>query len=106
MNAVSNSTGTAGAGVKLRPDLYALLAFAAGAGAKVPVQLFGQIFLSELILILVIPLALGRGALRGMFQNRVAVGFVFTALVSLLGYIVSDIFAGSSSDGMFRALTI
>lgn len=87
--------GAGAAAESLHPTLVALLSFASGCAIHVRVEVVGEIFLAELLLIsFVLVLILAKGVGR-MFDGRIFLLFFCAGLVTLIGYLLSDIAASN-----------
>jgi hypothetical protein len=75
--------------------LIGLLAFACGATNNILFNVIGEIYAAELILVLIaLILLLTRGS-GGVLNARIFWGFLLMGLVTLIGYMISDLIVGT-----------
>ena len=94
--AAVNSGG--GVAAPLPPlGLAAVSAFCTGLLAREHIAIVGQFYLAEMVLPLLAILLLMFGRARAVLTDRLFIGFALAGLVSLLGYLLSDLVAGTDA---------
>src|SRR4030066_183482 len=86
----------------VRASLLALLSFLLGAAIDIKFGLVGELYIVEPILLLVAFLLLITKGSGGAFRAPIFWAFVFSAVVTLTGYIISDLFVGSLPSQYLR----
>jgi len=69
----------------------ALLCCVAGALSQLKVQMIGEVYLTELMLPVLALIAFAAGGARGLFRQRVFWALALAGVVTLAGYVVSDL---------------
>jgi len=85
----------------LRPTPLGLGAFICGAGGFFPLNLVGEIYLAELLLPLAVALTGGR-AMVAVWRIRAFRALFIGGLITLVGYVVSDLVQGTRPDQYLR----
>lgn len=79
----------------IRASPLGLLSFLLGVTIDIKFDLIGELYLVEPTLVLVTFLLLLTKGSGGAFRAPIFWGFIFSAIVTLAGYIISDLFVGS-----------
>lgn len=86
----------------IRPNILALLVFLCGAANDISLQLIGQFYLSEFLVLVVATfgLLLWRG--YEAYDARIFCAFLVAGGITLLGYVISDVYIGTNPAQYLR----
>jgi len=101
-NGASAAIAGAAAPLKIRVTPLGLLSFFCAAFAGVKLNLVGEVYVAELLLLLGGLIALFSGGTRALASNRVFWLLFAAAILSLFGYVISDMIRGTASDLFMR----
>ncbi len=88
---------------KMRIGFFELFAFFCGIPYFYTINLFGELYATELLLpIMALLLVLFRGE-RAIFREKLFWLFFFSILMMIIGYMISDLMAGTSKANYIRA---
>ncbi len=88
--------------VKIQFTGFALASFICGTTYLNVIKFVGELYLAEILLVLVALAALVFGNTRQLFQSRVFILFMITIAACLLGYMISDLSIGTSQIDYLR----
>ncbi len=86
---------------RIRVTLLGLVVFVAGLGAALKINLVGEIYVSELVLLLLLLVALPMG-LPKLKGNRIFAAVLVASAMTMFGYILSDMVRGTSEAQYLR----
>ena len=86
----------------IRLNATAFLAFASGAVNHVSISLVGQFYLSELFVLLAAAIVVLRGGARSIAKSRLFWTLIIASWVTLLGYMLSDLYIGTAPAQYLR----
>ena len=88
---------------KINITFFGLLSFVCGLLILYPLNLMGELFGTEVILPVFTIILMISGKEKRIFQEKVFWLFVISTLVMIMGYIISDLLAGTSQHNYLRA---
>lgn len=86
----------------IQMSLLALVSFLLGAVNNISFDFVGQVYLVELALVVVVVFLLATGKSSGAFRARIFWGFMFAIMLTLVGYMISDLSVGTESSQYLR----
>ncbi len=87
---------------RLQVTALGLLTFVCGALAHLKVNLVGEIYVGEILLVIAGVAAAASGGLRRAFSNRAFLLLLLAAIVTLCGYMLSDFMRGTAQAQYIR----
>ncbi len=87
---------------RARLNAAGMFAFLCGAGAMVKINLVGEVYLAELLLLASLPATLASPGARAALRSPLFRALAMLCVVSLVGYVVSDMVRGSRSEQFMR----
>ena len=86
----------------IQMSLLALVSFLLGAINDIGFDLVGELYLVEPALVIVVVFLLATGKSGGAFRAQIFWGFMFAIMLTLVGYMISDLSVGTDSSQYLR----
>ncbi len=88
---------------KINISFFGLFAFVCGLPSLYTINLMGELYATEVILLILTIILLLSGKEKRIFKEKVFWTFVLSSIVMIVGYIISDLVAGTSQVNYLRA---
>ena len=88
---------------KINISFLGLLSFLCGLPSFYTINLMGELYATEVILPILTIVLLLSGKEKRIFKEKIFWAFVFSTVVMIIGYIISDLIAGTSQFNYLRA---
>ena len=86
----------------IQMSLLAIVAFLLGAISDINIDIVGELYLVEPALVIVVIFLLAMGKSGGAFRARIFWGFLFAIMLTLVGYMISDLSVGTDRSQYLR----